>query len=77
MSILDLSKLHMYSFYCDVLKEKYNENIRLVYTDTDIVSLSILKLKMYMMTSMKSTTRWILVDMIRVINVMTQPTRRY
>ena len=77
MSILDLSKLHMYSFYYDVLKETYNENIRLVYTDTDIVSLSILKLKMYMMTSMKSTTRWILLDMIRVINVMTQPTRRY
>ena len=35
MSILDLSKLHMYSFYYDVLKEKYNENVRLVYTDTD------------------------------------------
>ena len=35
MSILDLSKLRMYSFYYDVLKEKYNENVRLVYTDTD------------------------------------------
>ena len=35
MSILDLSKLHMYSFYYDVLKEKYNENVRLIYTDTD------------------------------------------
>ena len=35
MSILDLSKLHMYSFYYDVLKEKYQENIRLIYTDTD------------------------------------------
>ena len=35
MSILDLSKIHMYSFYYDVLKEKYNENIKLIYTDTD------------------------------------------
>ena len=35
MSILDLSKVHMYSFYYDVFKEKYKENIRLIYTDTD------------------------------------------
>ena len=35
MSILDLSKLHMYSFYYDVLKERYKENVRLAYTDTD------------------------------------------
>ena len=35
MSILDLSKLHMYSFYYDVLKRLYNENVRLAYTDTD------------------------------------------
>ena len=35
MSILDLSKVHMYSFYYDVLKEKYKDNIKLIYTDTD------------------------------------------
>ena len=35
MSILDYSKTHMYSFYYDVLKPKYQENIKLVYTDTD------------------------------------------
>ena len=35
MTILDLSKFHMYQFYYDVLKKKYNENIKLVYTDTD------------------------------------------
>ena len=35
MSILDLSKLHMYSFYYDVLKDHYKDNINLVYTDTD------------------------------------------
>ena len=35
MSILDYSKVHMYSFYYDVLKPKYNDDIKLVYTDTD------------------------------------------
>jgi hypothetical protein len=35
MSILDLSKLHMYKFFYDVLKPKYGDKIRLVYTDTD------------------------------------------
>ena len=35
MVILDLSKLHMYKFYYDVLKEKYNDKIKLAYTDTD------------------------------------------
>ena len=35
MSILDYSKIHMYSFDYDVLKPKYQDNIKLVYTDTD------------------------------------------
>ena len=35
MSILDYSKIHMYSFYYDVMKPKYKDNIKLVYTDTD------------------------------------------
>ena len=35
MTILDLSKMHMYGFYYDVLKAKYENNIRLIYTDTD------------------------------------------
>ena len=35
MSILDLSKQHMYTFYYDVMKPKYGDNIRMVYTDTD------------------------------------------
>eukprot|EP00438_Fugacium_kawagutii_P030269 Skav219081 [mRNA] locus=scaffold1777:108894:110345:+ [translate_table: standard] len=35
MSILDLSKVHMYSFYYDVLKDKYKDNVKLIYTDTD------------------------------------------
>ena len=35
MAILDLSKLHMYQFSYDVLKPRYGDTIRLVYTDTD------------------------------------------
>ena len=35
MSTLDCSKTHMYSFYYDVLKPKYHDKIKLVYTDTD------------------------------------------
>ena len=35
MAMLDLSKLHMYKFFYDVLKPKFGDQIRLVYTDTD------------------------------------------
>jgi hypothetical protein len=35
VSVLDLSKLHMYSFYYDVLKVRYGEKVNLLYTDTD------------------------------------------
>ena len=33
--ILETSKLHMYEFWYDHLKEKYNDKIQLTYTDTD------------------------------------------
>ena len=32
---LELSKLHMYQYYYDVLKKKYDDKINLLYTDTD------------------------------------------
>jgi len=34
-TVLELSKLCMYQFYYDILKEKYGENVELAYTDTD------------------------------------------
>ena len=33
--ILETSKLHMYQFWYDHLKQKYNDKIQLIYTDTD------------------------------------------
>ena len=37
MSILDYSKIHMYSFYYDVLKPKYDNKIKLIYTDSYVI----------------------------------------
>ena len=39
LSILDLSKHHMYSFCYDILKKKYGKNIRLIYADTNSYAL--------------------------------------
>ena len=33
--ILETSKLHMYQFWYDYLKNKYNDKVELIYTDTD------------------------------------------
>jgi hypothetical protein len=35
VAVLDLSKFHMYNFYYNVLRQRYGENCRLHYTDTD------------------------------------------
>ncbi len=34
-SILDFSKLHMYKFHYDIMKNKYQDKIKLLMTDTD------------------------------------------
>ena len=33
--ILETSKLHMYEFWYNHLKDKYNDKVELIYTDTD------------------------------------------
>ena len=35
LSVLDLSKLHMYRFHYDVMLPRYGENLQLLFTDTD------------------------------------------
>lgn len=35
MAILDISKVVMYEYYYDFLKEKYGDNVCMLYTDTD------------------------------------------
>ena len=39
--ILETSKLHMYQFWYDHLKNKYNDNVNLIYTDTDSLIISV------------------------------------
>ena len=41
MSILDISKILMYDFWCDYLKPKYNDKAKLCYMDTDSFVLNI------------------------------------
>ena len=41
MCVLDLSKLCMYQFYYDVLKARYKDKVRLLYTDTDSLLIEI------------------------------------
>jgi hypothetical protein len=41
MSILDISKNCMYDFYYDVMKQKYNNNLKLLYMDTDSLIMEI------------------------------------
>ena len=35
LSILEISKILMYNFWCDYIKPKYQDNARLCYVDTD------------------------------------------
>ena len=35
VSMLDLSRQHMYKFFHDVMKLKYGDSVKIVYTDTD------------------------------------------
>ena len=35
MCILELSKVLMYEFHCDYIKNKYRNNSKLLFTDTD------------------------------------------
>ena len=41
MSILDISKIHMYEFWCNYFKPKYQGNAELCYMDTDSVAIHI------------------------------------
>ena len=47
MSILDISKVHMYDFFYNHLKPKYGENMKLNFTDTDSFCLEIQTLDVY------------------------------
>ena len=75
MSFLDLSKQHMYKFYYDVMKPKYGENIRMVYTDTDSFVFHTKTDDIYQDLKKRYMMKWTLVDMIKAINALMQLTR--
>ena len=58
MSILDLSKQHMYKFYYDVMKPKYWDNTRMVYTDTDSFVFHAKTDDIYIYISRFKTDKW-------------------
>ena len=41
LSILEISKLLMYEFWCDYMKPKYGDNVKLCYMDTDSLIMNI------------------------------------
>ena len=47
MSILGLSKVLMYEFYYDYIKNKYCNNLRLLFTDTDSLMCEIKAVDVY------------------------------
>ena len=47
MCVLDLSKMHMYNFHYNVIRERYGSKARLLFTDTDSLMYSIETLDVY------------------------------
>ena len=48
-SILEISKTLMYAFWCDYMKPKYKQKVKLFYTDTDSFICHIKKILLMML----------------------------
>ena len=57
MSILDISKILMYEFWCDYIKPKYGDRAKLCYMDTDSFAIYI-KTKDFFEDSSNDVERW-------------------
>ena len=67
LAILDMSKILMYEFWCDYLKPKYNDNVKLRYM-VQIVLLFILKLTdILLILTMMYKNGLILLIMIKIM----------
>ena len=47
MCVLDLFKLHMYDFHYNIMKKRYGNKAKLLFTDTDSLTCSIVTLDIY------------------------------
>ena len=63
LSILEISKILMYEFWCDYMKPKYGNNVKLCYMDTDSFIMNIkqkISTKIFLMMLKKGLIRQIM-----------------
>ena len=67
LSILDLSKIVMYTFWYDYIKLKYQDNAKLYYMNTDSF-INILRLMMFMKILLKMLKNGLIHQIMSVID---------
>lgn len=79
MTVLELSKPLMHNFYYNYILNKYDKNIKLVFTDTDILLYEIKKMTMFIRIYMKTKMikkNLILVIMQKIMNIFLKIIKR-
>ena len=68
--ILETSKLHMYKFWYDYLKNKCNDKVELIYTDTDSFMIEVETNDIYIIICMTIKIYNILVNIQKIIIIL-------
>ena len=68
--ILETSKLHMYKFWYDRLKNKYNDKVELIYTDTDSFIIEVETNDIFKKICMTIKINMILVNIHKIILIL-------
>lgn len=79
MTVLELSKHLMHNFHYNYILNKYDKNIKLVFTDTDILLYEIKKITMFIRIYMKTKMikkNLILVIMQKIMNIFLKIIKR-
>ena len=71
MSILDISKMHLYKFWYDYIKPKYEDRAKLCYTDTDSFIINIITEDFFVDIS-DDVERWFDTFMMKMIKDLSQ-----